>query len=246
MLLNEVSPDSGIELHAIIGNQTLTFKEKTIAFHLDDKKLLKELNRLTKGYPFVVTPAIKKDDKVVGFPTSGVIYQLLIVNQADNKLYMWPNVVVKQIKLPDQPAYHFFISNMSSKEYNRRARYRLWLGVSGIATIGLNRTPVDVTIKDISSTGVGFIIPNKILEEKQLTLPPQSLVVLTFFDEASGSNFRLTCIVVRQTPADEFRTVIGCKFAEENRAIAQFIADRQRERLRDQRKQTSLKKEPIP
>ena len=65
MLLNEVSPDSGIELHAIIGNQTLTFKEKTIAFHLDDKKLLKELNRLTKGYPFVVTPAIKKDDKVI-------------------------------------------------------------------------------------------------------------------------------------------------------------------------------------
>lgn len=242
MLLNEVTPDSSIELHAIIGNQTLTFKEKTIAFQLEDKKLLKELNKLTKGYPYIVTPAIKKEGKVIGFPTSGVIYQLLVVNQTDNKLYIWPNVVVKQIKLPDQPPYHFFISNMSSKEYNRRARFRLWMGVSGVATIGLNRTPVDVTIKDISSTGVAFIVPNKTLEEKELSLSPQSLVVLTFFDEASGSNFRLTCIVIRQNPADEHRTVFGCKFAEENRAIAQFITDRQRERLRDQRKQASLKK----
>lgn len=236
MLLSEIQAESSIELNVIIGTQKLVFQEKTISFNLEDKKLQKELNKITKGYPYIVTPAITKDGKVVGFPTSGVIYQLLVVNKADSKLYLWPNVTVKQIRLPDQPPYHFFISNMSSKEYNRRQRYRLWLGVSGVATVGLNRTAVDVTIKDISSTGVGFIIPNRLIEENDLNFAPQSLVVLTFFDEASGSNFRLTCIVIRHDPVDEVRSIVGCKFAEENRAIAQFITDRQRERLRNQRK----------
>lgn len=235
MLLSAIQAESSIELNVIIGTQKLVFQEKTVAFNLEDKKLQKELNKITKGYPFIVTPAITKDEKVVGFPTSGVVYQLLVVNKVDNKLYIWPNVTVKQIRLPNQPPYHFFISNLSAKEYNRRSRYRLWMGVSGVATIGLNRTAIDVTIKDISSIGVGFIVPNRLIEENDLSFTPQSLIVLTFFDEESGSNFRLTCIVIRSEAVDAARTIVGCKFAEENRAIAQFVTDRQRERLRKQR-----------
>lgn len=236
MFLNELPPGSNVELTALIGSQKLVFQENCISLSLDDKRLAKELNKITKGYSYAVVPAIRQDDKIVGFPTSGVVYQLIGVNEADKKVYLWPNVMVKQIRLPDQPPMHFFLSKTNAREYNRRARYRLWMGVSGIVTIGLERRTFDVTIKDVSSTGVAFIIQNKLLEENNLTLNPQSLVVLTFFDEASGSNFRLSALVVRQNPADEMRTIFGCKFSEENHLLAQFITKRQREKLREQRK----------
>lgn len=235
MVLSDISPGSSVELTAIIGSQKLVFKTETLGFSNDDKKLNRLLHKATGGFPYMVVPALTQNDKVIGFPTSGVVYQLIVVNKSDNKVYQWHTISIRQIKLPDQPPLHFFMSNRSGKEYNRREHYRLWLGCDGIANIGLHKTTFDVQVKDISATGVSFIIRDSLLTEKNIQVHEKDVVVLTFFDEASGSNFRLSALIVRGVKVDELRTLYGCKFAEENRLVGQFVTKRQRENLQKQR-----------
>lgn len=236
MVLNELAIGSSVELTAIIGTQRLVFQTEIVNLPTDDKKVHKALQKLTNGYPYVAVPVIRQNDKVVGFPTSGVVYQVVIVNKEDEKVYQWVSVAIRQVKLPDLPAFHIIISNKAAKEYNRRQRYRLWLGIDGVASIGLSRKPIDVLVKDISSTGISFIARNAVLEEKNITINHNTFAVLTFFDEPSGTNFRISCIVIRAVAVDEQRTLYGCKFAEENQLIGQFVNKRQREKIKDQRK----------
>lgn len=235
MLLNEILPGSKLDLRITLSGQTLEFASETVPLPTDDKKLMKQIHAATGGAPFLLAKAIRKDDKIVGLPKTGVLYQLTVVNGDTGKPYMWNALGVRLIRIPDQDAYHLFYSTQNVKEQNRRERYRLWMGLDGVVTIGLDHVALPCVIKDLSSIGIAFVIRNDLLDQHELTLHPSDLVVLTFFDEPSGTNFRLTGLVVRQIPSDEMRTMVGCKFSEENHLVAQFVNKRQRERLKEQR-----------
>ncbi|MDD3413006.1 MAG: PilZ domain-containing protein [Lachnospiraceae bacterium] len=230
MLINEIAKGSSIELKVMIGNNTLEFNTEVV--EIDDKQYLKAIEKLTSGYLYLIVRAIMKEDKIISFPASGPAYRLMVVNKEDDKAYEWITIQIRQIKLKDGSAYHLFLTNKDVKEVNRRNRYRVWLGVDGIVQIGFNKMTFDVIVKDISSTGVSFILRNDLLKGKTISADTNTMIALTFYEEKTETNFRLTATIVRCEAIDENRTLYGCKFASEHRGISKYVNEKQIEKMR--------------
>jgi hypothetical protein len=230
MLINEIAKGSNLELKVLIGNNALEFNTEVV--ELTDKQYLKAIEKLTSGYLYLAARAIMKDNKIISFPTSGPVYRLIAVNKEDGKVYEWTMIQIRQIKLNDGSLYHLFLSNKDVKEVNRRSRYRVWLGVDGIAQIGYNKMTFDVIVKDISSIGVSFILRNDLLKGRTISADTNTMIALTFYEEKTGTNFRLTATIVRCDKIDENRILYGCKFATEHRGISKYVNEKQREKMR--------------
>ena len=199
---------------------------------VEDKKQLRALEGIAQKFPYALVEPITKDGKVIGFPPNGVNYTVTYVNTATQKPFEWQNIIVKQVAFADGKKYHIFISDKNAKEMNRRERYRLWLGCDGLMQIGIGKKAATVIIKDISATGIAFVIENKANVDASLIPRKSSIVSLSFSDAETNTKFRLSAIVVRIEEMEDGRTVYGCKLTQESGAIAKFVNDKQRERNR--------------
>lgn len=230
MYISEISAGTIVELEAVVGNTKLEFE--SLAVTIEDKQQLKLLEQATKSVPYAAIEAIRKDDKVIGFPSQGVVYKVTNVAGESQKAFEWPNIKVKQVGFPTGEKYHILISANEGKEVNRRERYRLWLGCDAIAQIGLNKTTYNVVIKDISATGISFILDKRLFTEGKTPPKVETTVVLTFYDTSTETHFRLTAKIVRIVDMDETRNLYGCQLLKESEAISKFIYDKQRERAK--------------
>ncbi|MBR1693036.1 MAG: PilZ domain-containing protein [Lachnospiraceae bacterium] len=228
MYISEISAGMPVKLEVLMGATRLEFDTQSVL--VEDKRQARSLETISKKLPYVVVEAIKKNDKVIGFPEKGAVYRVSYMDRESNKPYEWQGVAVKQVAFPSGEKYHVFISEKNMKEINRRESYRLWLGCDGYAQIGLNSKFFPAIIRDISATGIAFILYNKHLQKA--TYPPKisTTVVLTFTDDTSETQFKLTATIVRIEEMDADRTLYGSKFPQENVRIAKFINDKQRER----------------
>lgn len=231
MLLYEVPSSSVIELTAYIGTQKLVFStEATIGF---DKKTHRLLAKTSKGLPYLITKPIQKDGTLVSFPSENVVYQLISIDPVTKQPTRWFPITVKQIRLPDNTTWHMFISDKEGKPCNRRERYRLFLGFTGVAQIGLAKSMFQVQIRDISSTGISFIVEKSALEDKGCEPQLRSLATLAFDDKNSGLKFRLVSIIVRKQEIKGGRILFGCKFPEESQNVSRYINSQQLKRLQE-------------
>lgn len=222
----------GVELKLEVNGGTMKMEFASKVTGVTDKKYRKMLDVASKGYPYAIVEAFRKDGMIVNFPPKGMSYKVIFIEPSTTKVFEFVNVVVKPVMLPTGEKLHILISPSEMKELNRRENFRLWLGCSGVAQIGIHNENFDIIIKDISAIGVSFILENKQLEN-MIAKPKESTpVVLTFHDDTIDKTLKLNATIVRIEEADEMRTLYGCKFKKESDVITKLINEKQRERAK--------------
>jgi len=213
MLLQEIDVGSKATILVRIGSQTLTFD--TIVQEPSEEGVL--------------TEPIYRNDKLIGFRTKGLIITVQICNLSDEKVYEFNNVEILNVRTKDGDIHHKMICKYPGKQINRRTAVRVWLGIDGVARVGANRTAYTVVVKDISISGISFIL------HKDMGIVAGEMAHITFNDVEARTKFSLSAIVVRSAEMEDGRVLYGCRLNQESPAIAKYIADKQREKLKASR-----------
>lgn len=213
MLLEELDPGSKITIMVGIGNQTLTFDS-----------ILEEPS--DKG---VLTTPVYREEKLVGFRTKGLIIHIQVTNISDQKVYEFADVEILNVKTQDEQIHHKMICKTPGKQINRRSAVRVWLGFDGVAMIGAQRAPYEVTVKDISISGISFVF------HQDLNVEPGTVVSVVFNDPDKRMKFNISAIIVRTAQLEDGKTLYGCRLNQESPIISKYVNDKQREKLRGSR-----------
>ena len=219
MFLTEILPGTNLTILLHYEKEVLEFT--TIAV------------RSVKG-GLLVEP-IMQDGKMINFIEKyNILYQLTFVNSEDSRLYKWNRIVIKAIKDEKGQSYHMLVSELEGQPYNRRQSFRVPLALDGVARFGPYKMTHTVTIKNISSGGIGFEC------EKDVNCPEDTIIHLSFEDSILHTKFKVDCQAVRKINNEEGQyTYYGCKFLNESMAINNYI---QRKQQRIRMKNNPLKK----
>ena len=213
MLLQEIDVGSKATILVRIGSQTLTF-DTPVQEPAEDG---------------VLTEPIYRNDKLIGFKTKGLIITVQICNLSDEKVYEFNNVEILNVKTKDGEIHHKMLCKYPGKQINRRTAVRVWLGIEGVARVGVNRTAYNVIVKDISVSGISFIL------HKDMGIDPGEMAHITFNDVDARTKFSLSAIIVRTAEMEDGRVLYGCRLNQENPAISKYVTDKQREKLKASR-----------
>ena len=213
MFLRELEVESKVTILVRIGSQTLAFDTK-----------VEEV--LDEG---ILAEPIYRNDKLVGFKTKGLIITLQICNASDQKVYEYTNAEILNVKTKDGKVHHKIECKNPGRQINRRTAVRVWLGMEGVAQLGINRTAYNVIVKDISVSGISFI------SHKNMNVEAGTMAHITFHDADAKVKFSLGSIIVRVADMEDGRVLYGCRLNQESPAIAKYVADKQREKLKASR-----------
>lgn len=213
MFLQELDVESKVTILVRIGSQTLAFDTKVEEVMEDG----------------VLTEPIYRNDKLVGFKTKGLIITLQICNASDQKVYEYTNAEILNVKTKDGKVHHKMECKNPGRQINRRTAVRVWLGMEGVAQLGINRTAYNVIVKDISVSGISFI------SHKNMNVGAGTMAHITFHDKEAKVKFSLGSIIVRVADMEDGRVLYGCRLNQESPAISKYVADKQREKLKASR-----------
>lgn len=205
MMINEMVKGAAIELEVKFKGKVINFQSK-IAIIAD--------------YTILVN-SIKINNKTIGFNDTCSINFLYKNNK---QLYIWENVKATLVRYNNE-IYHKIDLFGEGKPYNRRVAYRLFLGED--MTIYINTAEgsasLQVLVKDISETGIGFITKEELDISRTFRLK---------FKE-SNTIITLSGIIVRKEKLEQLDSYLyGCKFIENNNLLSKFIARKQGEQLK--------------
>lgn len=213
MLLEELDVGSKITILVGIGSQTLSFD--SVVEEPSDNGIL--------------TTPVYRNDKLVGFRTKGLVIRIQVTNASDQKVYEFANVEILNVKTQDEQIHHKMICKNPGKQINRRTAVRVWLGLDGIAQVGTHKVAYEVTVKDISVSGISFIF------HKDLNVEPGTIAHIVFNDSEARMKFNISAIIVRTAQLDDGKVLYGCRLNQESPAIAKYVNDKQREKLKGSR-----------
>lgn len=213
MLLEELDVGSKITILVGIGSQTLSFD--SVVEEPSDKGIL--------------TTPVYRNDKLVGFRTKGLVIRIQVTNASDQKVYEFVNVEILNVKTQDEQIHHKMMCKTPGKQINRRTAVRVWLGLDGIAQIGTHKVAYEVTVKDISVSGISFIF------HKDLNVETGTIAHIVFNDSEARMKFNISAIIVRTAQLDDGKVLYGCRLNQESPAIAKYVNDKQREKLKGSR-----------
>lgn len=166
----------------------------------------------------ILAEAVRIGGKVVGFLSENVHLDLYYIRQ-DRPPIVWKNVKCKTV-LFDNKTFYNITAFAEGYESNRRNAFRMFIGLSGVAQLGLNRKALSVIVKDVSESGFSFVSSEDI--EDVINLP----VRLVFED--IDRNYSLMGLVVRKVVIGEKKILYGCKLSVENLELVKYINYKQR------------------
>ncbi len=213
MLLQEMDVESKVTILVGIGSQTLAFDTKVEEIADDG----------------VLTEPIYRNDKMVGFKTKGLILRLQVCNTSDQKVYEFMNVEILNVKTADGNVHHRIISKNPGKQINRRTAVRVWLGFDGVAQIGINKMAYNVIVKDLSVSGISFIL------HKKIEVGNGTMAHISFHDTEKRVKFSLSAIIVRVAEMEDGKVLYGCRLNQESPAISKYVSEKLREKLKASR-----------
>lgn len=210
MLIGEVPVGAGVQITVGIGLQTMEFNSK-----------------VAEAYDgCVYIEPILKDEKMLGFSTKGLVLTMIVTDSEGGRAWQFSNIKMRNIKTRDDNLYHEVSCKTEGKAINRRGACRVWIGESGVASAGLGTPPFDVTVKDISISGIAFIC------DRDHDIPVGNIIHINFRDEETNTRFDVSAIIVRSEEMEKSRVMYGCKLNQESTAISKYVNDKQREKLK--------------
>ena len=218
MYINEIAVRAGIQITVAIGMQTMEFTT-TVAKVFND---------------CIYAEPIFKNEKMIGFSTKGLVLSMITTDAESGRAWQFVNIVIRNIRDADGNLFHEIKCKNEARPINRRGACRVWIGEPGLATTGLGKSPIDVTIKDISISGISFLC------DRDNEIPDGSVVHIDFRDSVNNTRFSISAIVVRSEEIERARVVYGCKLNQESPAIAKYVNEKQREKLQAARQSRTM------
>ena len=169
----------------------------------------------------IVCEAVRVQGKAVSLDGIGVSIEVMFI-RTEKSPVLWRGIVCETIYI-DSKMFYKITCREDGVEKNRREAFRVFIGVSGVAQLGLNKKSVNVIVKDVSENGFSFISDEDF--EDVVNVP----VRLVYTD--MEINFSLMGIVVRKVKIDEKKNLYGCKLSVENSRLGQYIIQKQRQAL---------------
>lgn len=215
MYIEDIEVGHKITIQVIINNEQLEFP-------------LTVLEVVPKKHA-VYTSAIMKNDKVLSFKAAGILTHLIIAHE-DQKPHIFYNVVIQTLK-SDDGGYCYYISTPApSKEFNRRGAFRCFLGLRTSVQVGVNNTPMDTVMKDVSATGFSFVLP---ASAKEFAAGGIAHILLNDYIQSTGETFTfpLTGIIVRSYKMENGNVVYGCRLNGKVVGLDKYISKKERLQL---------------
>ncbi|MCR5640748.1 MAG: PilZ domain-containing protein [Lachnospiraceae bacterium] len=223
--LADLSAGASIRVAVYGKNHTGIFFETTVvAQSMRDREIL----RANTKEDVVLVSLIHTEDgsNIVNFESELVRCEVLVPSSGE----FYNDIRVRRVFLPDAGDVHVVMCPISEHFINRRAYFRLWVGVQGTAsTTGLTDFAQEtVTIRDVSAGGVGFFCRRGFPADVGDTL------IVTFADYSSKKSFwfSLNCVVVRAVGADRGDKILGCRLLREHEEVHDYVHKKQLDRIR--------------
>ena len=205
MLIDDIPIGSGIELNVRYIGHTMSFISEVVLIIKDS---------------ILISPIVV-NEQTVGFNDD---CRVNLIVKIENKVYLWNNASVKLVKY-DGTIYHKINVTGRGKPYNRREAYRMYIGEDMPIYINTASGPIsiNVLVKDLSETGVGFISNEDLDIDRTIRLRLKDNHII----------INISGIIVRKeflSHLDSF--LYGCKFNEKNNRLGHYIARKQGDALR--------------
>lgn len=163
---------------------------------------------------------IRVDDRLVNFKGENLCIMITYVPR-DEMPVQWKGCTIRDI-IYNGKRYHILYCVHEGKHVNRRETFRQYVGYNGILQLGPNRKTIDVTVKDISVTGISFVSVTK-YEKKDV-----GLFHLSYIDEEFNIPVQLSGEVVRVEELEDTRILYGCRIVETSLNVGSYIAHKQK------------------
>lgn len=216
MLLQEMPADNKIIIELSIKGQKFEFPSKVVS----------------QGNNSIFIEPIRINGKVLTFNSSESVAVNIVMIRENKSPMVWKGVGVACVHEKSGSFYKITASG-EGFEINRRGAFRLFVGISGVAQLGINRKAVDVIVKDVSENGFSFVSSEDM--ENVINMP----VRLVFND--FNKNYSLMGIIVRKVIINETKLLYGCQLSVNNSQLEQYINQKQRQMLSMNRDNSAFK-----
>lgn len=216
MLLQEMPADNKIIIELSIKGQKFEFPSKVVS----------------QGNNSIFIEPIRINGKVLTFNSSESVAINIVMIRENKSPMVWKGVGVACVHEKSGSFYKITASG-EGFEINRRGAFRLFVGISGVAQLGINRKAVDVIVKDVSENGFSFVSSEDM--ENVINMP----VRLVFND--FNKNYSLMGIIVRKVIINETKVLYGCQLSVNNSQLEQYINQKQRQMLSMNRDNSAFK-----
>lgn len=216
MLLQEMPADNKIIIELSIKGQKFEFPSKVVR----------------QGNNSIFIEPIRINGKVLTFNSSESVAINIVMIRENKSPMVWKGVGVACVHEKSGSFYKITASG-EGFEINRRGAFRLFVGISGVAQLGINRKAVDVIVKDVSENGFSFVSSEDM--ENVINMP----VRLVFND--FNKNYSLMGIIVRKVIINETKVLYGCQLSVNNSQLEQYINQKQRQMLSMNRDNSAFK-----
>ena len=206
MLLFEIPIDNKLIIELTINGQRYEFPSKVIK----------------KGKQDIYAEPIRINGKVLNFSTSESISVSLIMVRDGKSPMVWKGVAINSA-YEKEGTFYRITAGGEGFEVNRRGAFRLFVGISGVAQMGINKKAVDVIVKDVSESGFSFVSTEDI--DNVINMP----VRLVFND--FNQPYSLMGIIVRKVVIAEAKILYGCQLSVNNTNLEHYINQKQRQML---------------
>jgi len=218
MKIEELAVDQQVTIMAVIGSSQVEFLVT-----------VEEVNVRKK---VIFTTPIFRDDKVVSFKNEGISTHLIVTIE-NKKPLVFRNVSIITMKKPDDTFCYAITAMGDSAELNRRGSYRCFLGIDTLCRCVGTKNVYNITLKDISATGFGFVIHQPV----KLDMGTFVLVALNDFITETNEHysFNLRGKIVRNAETEDGKQVYGCTLDGKYVGLEPYIAKKERSNLQKRR-----------
>lgn len=177
MFINQLLEGCELTLTASFGSNSATFTSKAAGIYYPCDKdeisdfLEKHKIRFSK---YVVSEIFTFNGRPLGFDNDEISCNIMGIYES--KPYEWLNVKVYRINLSKYGPAHIIITDSDAQPFNRRNSFRVSLSNECYVKLRNEESLNKAVLKDLSSVGIGIIIP------KYLMVEPGDSILITFSD----------------------------------------------------------------
>lgn len=206
MDIYEIQPDSRISVTVTRGDASVSFASDIVAVMPD----------------CVYVVPFKHNETIVNFNIPDVLIEM-VVTRENEVPFSWKIVHISK-EIYENNVVHCIKSTVVGVKLNRRNAFRVFVGENGYAASALATGKQDVLIKDLSSTGVGFLVDSSSRFNPEVGKD----IFVVFTDDVLKTTFNVAARIVRTVDIPEKnQQLFGCKFLQRYPMVDRYCATKQ-------------------
>ena len=206
MKLGEVALDSHIAVAVIKGDTSVNLD--TTVIEVTDEALYVE--------PF------RHGESIISFNLKEGMHVEMLALRPGEVPNFWNSVLVTKGEYKERVC-HIITTSVNGVRLNRRNSFRVFVGLEGTCMEQAGGVKYDVTVRDISSTGIGIMVSGENAPDFKISTP----VHITYTDGECRFSIDVEGRVVRKEEIEDGPIIYGCKFVRLYPQIDRYVTQKQ-------------------